>query len=447
MPERDQTRINERIRVPEVRLIDDQGEQAGVMKIDDALKFAQDRDLDLVEVAPEAKPPVCRVLDYSKYKYEQAQKVKAAKKGQQQITIREIKFRPKIAEHDYATKRGHVMRFLMHKDKVKVTIMFRGREVTHPEQGRMILERLSLELAPIGQIDQRPNLDGRNMTMILAPTKEVLGGEITEFVPEDLTNEEVQERIRPGSTRRQPEPAAAAPRKGFFGRIGEFFSGLRSRFRNWRLRNSTSAEGSEILTSAIDEIKRTEGGRHTFAEEDVQGRLARQGVRGEETGKFRTKRSRFRNTPMKRDANQADAKRFWDLDFQLNNLGRRPDEPVIQSKRYTPVEGMPRKSEAGRAMTDFASKGRGGFSEFSGLPWRAKFIQQRATKEALEAARMGAVFSGLTPFSTPKSRAELARKYGPKDRSQVIPEARSEGMEEDAPRDDDLASMEFDEDS
>jgi translation initiation factor IF-3 len=214
MPERDQTRINERIRVPEVRLIDDQGEQAGVMKIDDALKFAQDRDLDLVEVAPEAKPPVCRVLDYSKYKYEQAQKVKAAKKGQQQITIREIKFRPKIAEHDYATKRGHVMRFLMHKDKVKVTIMFRGREVTHPEQGRMILERLSLELAPIGQIDQRPNLDGRNMTMILAPTKEVLGGEITEFVPEDLTNEEVQERIRPGSTRRQAEPAAGAPADG-----------------------------------------------------------------------------------------------------------------------------------------------------------------------------------------------------------------------------------------
>ena len=133
MPERDQTRINERIRVPEVRLIDDEGEQAGVMKIDDALKYAQERDLDLVEVAPEAKPPVCRVLDYSKYKYEQAQKVKAAKKGQQQITIREIKFRPKIAEHDYATKRGHVMRFLLHKDKVKVTIMFRGREVTHPE--------------------------------------------------------------------------------------------------------------------------------------------------------------------------------------------------------------------------------------------------------------------------------------------------------------------------
>lgn len=211
MPERDQTRINERIRVPEVRLIDDQGEQAGIMKIDDALKFAQERDLDLVEVAPEAKPPVCRILDYSKYKYEQAQKVKAAKKGQQQITIREIKFRPKIAEHDYATKRGHVMRFLLHKDKVKVTIMFRGREVTHPEQGRLILERLSMELAPIGQVEQRPNLDGRNMTMILGPTKEVLGDEITEFEPGDISPEELRERLeaRSGKGRKAAEPEQA----------------------------------------------------------------------------------------------------------------------------------------------------------------------------------------------------------------------------------------------
>lgn len=214
MPERDQTRINERIRVPEVRLIDDEGDQAGIMKIDDALQYAQERDLDLVEVAPEAKPPVCRVLDYSKYKYEQAQKVKAAKKGQQQITIREIKFRPKIAEHDYATKRGHVMRFLLHKDKVKVTIMFRGREVTHPEQGRMILERLAIELAPIGQIDQRPNLDGRNMTMILSPTKEVLGDEITEFEPEDLSPEELEERLAArveGRRRAAPQPSEDAP--------------------------------------------------------------------------------------------------------------------------------------------------------------------------------------------------------------------------------------------
>ena len=175
-PERDTTRINERIRVPEVRLIDENGNQVGVMKTDEAVRYAQERDLDLVEVAPEARPPVCRVLDYSKYKYEQAQKVKQAKKHQQQIVIREIKFRPKIAEHDYATKKGHVERFLRHKDKVKVTIMFRGREVTHPERGVMILDRLAEELADLCQIDQRPIQDGRNMTMLLSPSKAVLNG-------------------------------------------------------------------------------------------------------------------------------------------------------------------------------------------------------------------------------------------------------------------------------
>ena len=178
MPERDTTRTNERIRVPEVRVIGDDGQQIGVMRTDEALRYAQQRDLDLVEVAPEARPPVCRVLDYSKYKYEQAQKVKAAKKHQQQITIREIKFRPKIAEHDYATKKGHVERFLRHKDKVKITIMFRGREVTHPERGTMILDRLAEELAELAQIEQRPNLDGRNMTMVLGPSKAVVAGEL-----------------------------------------------------------------------------------------------------------------------------------------------------------------------------------------------------------------------------------------------------------------------------
>ena len=179
MPERDTTRINERIRVPEVRVIGDDGAQIGILKIDDALKMAQERDLDLVEVAPEAKPPVCRILDYSKYKYEQAQKLKQARKHQTQITIREIKFRPKIAAHDYATKKGHVERFLLHKDKVKVTIMFRGREVTHPERGTMILDRLSEELEELASIEQRPNLEGRNMTMVLGPSKAVIAGEIT----------------------------------------------------------------------------------------------------------------------------------------------------------------------------------------------------------------------------------------------------------------------------
>jgi translation initiation factor IF-3 len=162
--------------VPEVRLIDDEGNQVGVLKTPDALRFAQERDLDLVEVAPEARPPVCRVLDYSKYKYEQAQKLKQARKHQQQITVREIKFRPKIAQHDYDTKKGHVERFLRHKDKVKVTIMFRGREVTHPERGTMILDRLAEELSGLGVVEQRPMQEGRNMTMMLAPSKAVLAG-------------------------------------------------------------------------------------------------------------------------------------------------------------------------------------------------------------------------------------------------------------------------------
>lgn len=182
-PERDTTRINERIRVPEVRVIGDDGTQIGVMKTEDALRYAQERDLDLVEVAPESKPPVCRVLDYSKYKYEQAQKQKAARKHQKQIVIREIKFRPKIAEHDYATKKGHVERFLKHKDKVKITIMFRGREQSHPERGTMILDRLAGELEELAVIEQRPNLEGRNMTMVLGPSKAVLKGDFDKDGP------------------------------------------------------------------------------------------------------------------------------------------------------------------------------------------------------------------------------------------------------------------------
>ena len=163
--------------MPEVRLIGDDGKQIGIVKTAEALAYAQDRDLDLVEVAPEARPPVCRVLDYSKYKYEQAQKQKAARRHQQQITIREIKFRPKIAQNDYDTKKGHVSRFLKNKDKVKITIMFRGREVTHPERGTALLDRLASELSEIGVVEQSPVQDGRNMTMLLAPSKAVLAGE------------------------------------------------------------------------------------------------------------------------------------------------------------------------------------------------------------------------------------------------------------------------------
>jgi translation initiation factor IF-3 len=157
--------------VPEVRLIGDDGQQVGVVKTDEALKYAQERDLDLVEVAPDARPPVVRVLDYSKYKYEQEQKAKAARRHQKQITIREIKLRPKIATADYETKKGHVRRFLGNQDKVKITIMFRGRETTHPERGEQLLMRLAEDVADLGAIEQRPNLDGRNMTMVLGPVK------------------------------------------------------------------------------------------------------------------------------------------------------------------------------------------------------------------------------------------------------------------------------------
>jgi translation initiation factor IF-3 len=171
MPERDPTRINERIRMKEVRLIDEEGEQVGVIPTDTALQMARDRDLDLVEVAPDARPPVCRLLDYSKYKYEQEQKAKAARKHQQQVNVREIKLRPKIAQHDYETKRGHVERFLKQNDKVKVTIMFRGREQSHPERGRMLLDRLLQDVSDIGVMEQEPLQEGRNMTMLLAPTR------------------------------------------------------------------------------------------------------------------------------------------------------------------------------------------------------------------------------------------------------------------------------------
>jgi translation initiation factor IF-3 len=158
--------------VPKVRLIGADGEQLGIVEIADALKRAQDADLDLVEVAPGSKPPVTRLLDYSKYKYEQEQKQKQARKHQQQVNIREIKLRPKIAQHDYETKKGHVERFLRHQDKVKVTIMFRGREQAHPERGRALLQRLFEDLDGLAVIESHPLQEGRNMSMLLAPGKE-----------------------------------------------------------------------------------------------------------------------------------------------------------------------------------------------------------------------------------------------------------------------------------
>ena len=170
-PERDQTRINERIRVSEVRLIDEEGNQVGIVPTEQAMERAAEKDLDLVEVAADARPPVARLLDYSKYRYEQEQKAKQARKHQQQINVREIKLRPKIAVHDYETKKGHVERFLRQHDKVKVTIMFRGREQAHPERGRQRLRRLFEDIEDLAIIESEPLQEGRNMSMMLAPAR------------------------------------------------------------------------------------------------------------------------------------------------------------------------------------------------------------------------------------------------------------------------------------
>jgi len=160
--------------VPKVRLIGADGEQVGIVTTDDARQMARDADLDLVEVAAGAKPPVARLLDYSKYKYEQEQKLKQAKKHQTQVNIREIKLRPKIADNDYNTKKGHVERFLKQGDKVKITIMFRGREQAHPQRGRDLLTRLHEDLDGLADIESKPLQEGRNMSMLLGPSKEAV---------------------------------------------------------------------------------------------------------------------------------------------------------------------------------------------------------------------------------------------------------------------------------
>jgi translation initiation factor IF-3 len=157
--------------VSQVRLVDENGGQLGVKPIKEALDYAHSKDLDLVEVAAQADPPVARVMDYGKYRYEQEQKAKLARKHQISINVKEIKLRPKIGDHDYETKKGHVVRFLNQRAKVKVTIMFRGRETSHPERGRDLLMRLAEDVKEIGLVESPPLLDGRNMVMMLGPTK------------------------------------------------------------------------------------------------------------------------------------------------------------------------------------------------------------------------------------------------------------------------------------
>ena len=165
------SRVNEDIRAQQVRLVDENGEQLGVKTTAEAIEYALGKDLDLVEVAAQADPPVAKVMDYGKYRYEQEQKAKLARKHQISINVKEIKLRPKIGVHDYETKKGHVVRFLNQRAKVKVTIMFRGRETSHPERGRDLLMRLAEDVKEIGAVESPPLLDGRNMVMVLGPTK------------------------------------------------------------------------------------------------------------------------------------------------------------------------------------------------------------------------------------------------------------------------------------
>jgi len=203
MPSQPQDRVNDAIRASQVRLIGENGQQLGIKPTREALEYAYSKNLDLVEVAAQADPPVAKVMDWGKYRYEQEQKAKLARKHQTQINVKEIKLRPKIGVHDYNTKKGHVERFLNQRAKVKVTIMFRGRETSHPERGRDLLMRLAEDIGEIGQIESQPILDGRNMVMVLAPTKNA-------GVKRDAENENVQQReeaVQGDGEREAPPPA------------------------------------------------------------------------------------------------------------------------------------------------------------------------------------------------------------------------------------------------
>lgn len=170
----DKTRINEMIRAPQVRVVDEKGEQLGIMKPEDALRDAEERGLDLVEVAPNADPVVCRIMDYGKYRYQQSKRAKESKKHQHVVTVKEIKYRPKISIHDFDFKTNHVREFLQAGNKVKLTIMFRGREMAHPEFGRELLARVLDDVKDL--VQEEPNLtftrlEGRNMSVVLTPAK------------------------------------------------------------------------------------------------------------------------------------------------------------------------------------------------------------------------------------------------------------------------------------
>ncbi len=199
--------MNERIRTSQVRLVGPDGSQIGIVSTQDALRRAQDLDLDLVEVAPQANPPVCRIMDYGKYKYERDVRQKEARKKQARVEVKEIKMRPKIDPHDYGTKKGHVERFLKQGARVKVTIMFRGREMAHTELGRRLLDRLTEDLKELATVDAYPKLDGRNMVMVMAPVKRAAVREEHHEAPPERGQGESPNGERAGA---EAEPAPAA---------------------------------------------------------------------------------------------------------------------------------------------------------------------------------------------------------------------------------------------
>ena len=164
-------RVNDQIRISPIRLISDEGEQLGIVSLEDAKERAGEAGLDLVEVAPDARPPVVKMMDYGKFKYEEARAAREAKKKQHRVHVKEVKFRPGIEEHDYEFKLRHARRFLEEGNKVKLTMMFRGRQVTHPEIGREVLRRVEEELQDIAQVEMQPSFEGRFMSMVLAPLK------------------------------------------------------------------------------------------------------------------------------------------------------------------------------------------------------------------------------------------------------------------------------------
>lgn len=167
-----QTRVNERIRVREVRLIDDEGNQMGVIATRDALEMARERGLDLVEVAPNASPPVCRLMDFGKFRFEQSKKERDSRKNQHVVKLKEVRVEPKIGGHDLETKGRMAEKFLLSGDKVKINVLFRGRSITHPELGKELLDKLAVQLKDSGVIEQAPRMEGRNMTMTMAPIRQ-----------------------------------------------------------------------------------------------------------------------------------------------------------------------------------------------------------------------------------------------------------------------------------